>query len=105
MSDEVNAPRMSVLHPGIPRTPAPEHGGGVDPTRLCAYTAVALLAWILTPPFVVVLMSTLGLVAHVRASRAGMPHVDCRLHDARLVVAYLVTAWVIGAWFTVQALG
>jgi hypothetical protein len=95
---------MSVLHGGTPLAHAPQQGG-VDPTRLCAYTAVGLLAWILTPPFVVVLMSTLGLIAHARARRAGMPHVNCRLHDARLVVAYLVTAWMIGAWFTVQALG
>lgn len=98
-----NVPRASVLHPGT-SLPAATGQGAFDPMRLCIYTAIGILAWILTPPFVVVWMATLGLIGYAKAYRAGLVHVNCRLRDVRLVVAYLAVAWAVGAWFTVQSL-
>ena len=107
MSTPDRAPRASVLHAGDPdpqQSWAGRHGFGFDPMHLCTYTAVAILAWLLTPPLVVVLMSTLGLLAYVKAMRAGMVRTDCRLRTPRLVIAYLAVAWLVGAWFTVAEL-
>ena len=104
MSTPDRTPRMSVLHEEDSRAAqswAVRHGFGFDPMRLCTYTAVAILAWLLTPPLVVVMMSTLGLVAYAKAMRAGIVHTHCRLRSPRMVIAYLAVAWLAGAWFTV----
>jgi hypothetical protein len=65
-----NSPRASVLRAGPPPDPA---AGGVqapfDPLRLCIFTTIALLAWVLSPPVVVVWMATLGLIGYVKAYR------------------------------------
>lgn len=100
-SDET--PRMSVLRPGTPLQGATQQGG-LDPMRLCTFTAIAILAWVLTPPVVVVWMATIGLIGYLKAYRAGLIRVHCRLRDVRLVVAFLALAWLTGAWFTVQSL-
>jgi hypothetical protein len=97
-------PRASVLHEEDARARQPwavRHGFGFDPMHLCTYTAVAILAWLLTPSLVVVMMSSLGLVAYARALRAGIDHTSCRLRSPRMVIAYLAVAWLAGAWFTV----
>ena len=98
-----NSPRASVLRAGPPPDPA---AGGVqapfDPLRLCIFTTIALLAWVLSPPVVVVWMATLGLVGYVKAYRAGLARSRCYLRDVRLVLAYLSVAWLAGAYFTVK---
>ena len=38
----------------------PHHGPPSDPLRLCIFTTIAVLAWLLTPPLVVVWMAALG---------------------------------------------
>lgn len=73
-----------------------------DPLRLCIFTTIALLAWVLTPPLVVVWMSTLALIGYTKAHRAGLTRSRCYLRDVRLVLAYLSVAWVLGLVFTVR---
>jgi hypothetical protein len=98
------APRASVLGAGAaPSDAAPGQEAPFDPLRLCIFTTIAILAWILTPPLVVVWMSTLGLIGYVKAYRAGLTTSRCYLRDVRLVLAYLGTAWLVGAVFTVRA--
>jgi len=82
-------------------SPQPEQ---FDPLRLCVYTTVALLAWLLTPAAVVALFSGVALVAYFRARRAGLVKSKCKLGDTRLVMAYLAVAFFAGAYFTVQRL-
>lgn len=89
------APRASVLGE-TPTQPV------FDPLRLCIFTTIALLAWLLTPPLVVVWMATLGLIGYVKAYRAGLTKSRCYLRDVRLVLLYLGAAWVLGAAFTVR---
>jgi hypothetical protein len=75
-----------------------------DPFRLCVYTTVAVLAWLLTPAAVVALFSGVALVAYLRARRAGLVKSKCKLGDTRLVMAYLTVAFLAGVYFSVQRL-
>ncbi|MFQ5968018.1 MAG: hypothetical protein ACE5MI_10460, partial [Acidimicrobiia bacterium] len=59
-----------------------------DPLRLCVFTTVALLAWLLSPPLMVAVMSGLAIVAYGRARRAGVLKSRCLLGDTRIVLAY-----------------
>jgi len=95
------SPRTSVLGGGASPEP-PTAEGPFDPLRLCIFTTIALLAWLLTPPLVVVWMSTLALVAYGKAHRAGLTRSRCYLRDVRLVLLYLSLAWVAGVVFTVR---
>ena len=75
---------------------APWPAGVPDPLRFCVMTTVALLAWALGPPAVVVAMSALGLWAYRRAIRAGLTETRCVLKRPRLVLAYLALALLAG---------
>ena len=104
MSVPGESPRASVLRSTGALPPA--DGGAsrqapFDPLRLCIYTTIAVLAWLLTPPLVVVWMATLGLLGYVKAYRGGLTRSNCFLRDVRLVLLYLSLAWVAGAYFTV----
>ena len=88
-------PRASVLGASAPQQV-------FDPLRLCIFTTIALLAWLLTPPLVVVWMATLGLIGYVKAYRAGLTKSRCYLRDVRLVLLYLGVAWLLGVVFTVR---
>ncbi len=90
-------PRASVLN-----SPAAGDTQPFDPLRLCIFTTIALLAWLLTPPAVVVWMATLGLIGYVKAYRAGLTRSRCYLRDVRLVLLYLGAAWLLGAVFTIR---
>jgi len=68
-----------------------------DPMRLCVYTSIALLAWIVSPPVMIMAMSALGIVGYVRAVRAGLTRSKCVLREPRLVLVYLGSAFVAGA--------
>jgi len=70
-----------------------------DPIRFCVYTTVALLAWIVSPPVMVMAMSGLGLWAYWRAVRAGLTRSKCVLRNPKLVLFYL------GAVFSAGAVG
>lgn len=94
MSDDLT-PRASVLHESQPAQP-------FDPLRLCIFTTIAVLAWLLTPPLVVVWMATLGLIGYVKAYRAGLTRSKCYLRDVRLVLLYLGVAWLAGTYFTLR---
>jgi hypothetical protein len=59
-----------------------------DPLRLCVYTTVAALAWLLGP-FAVLAFAGLGLAGYVRARRAGLTRSACVLRDTRVVIGYL----------------
>lgn len=68
-----------------------------DPIRFCVYTTVALLAWIVSPPVMVMVMSGLGLWAYWRAVRAGLTRSKCVLRNPKLVLLYLGTVFAAGA--------
>ena len=74
MSVSGESPRASVLRSGgVPPTADGTKGHAPsDPLRLCIFTTIAVLAWLLTPPLVVVWMATLGLLGYVRAYREGL---------------------------------
>ena len=59
-----------------------------DPLRLCVFTTVALLTWLLGPA-VVVAFAALGFTGYLRARRAGLTRSKCLLRDTRLVLGYL----------------
>lgn len=59
-----------------------------DPLRLCVFTTVALLTWLIGPA-VVVAFAALGFSGYVRARRAGLTRSKCLLRDTRLVLGYL----------------
>jgi len=69
----------------------------IDPIRYCVYTTVALLAWLVSPPVMVMAMSGLGLAAYWRAVRGGLTRSKCVLRNPRLVLLYLATVFTGGA--------
>lgn len=66
-------------------------GPGQDPLRLCVYTTVALLGWVLGPA-VVLGFAGAGFAAYGAARRNGLTRSKCVLRDTRLVLAYLALA-------------
>jgi hypothetical protein len=72
-----------------------------DPLRLCIYTTVALLAWLLGP-LAVLLFSGLGVWAYTRARRQGLLRSRCILGDTRLTITYLGLAFVLAALFVAR---
>ena len=68
-----------------------------DPIRFCVYTTVALLAWLVGPPVMVMAMSGLGLWAYSRAVRAGLTRSKCVLRNPKLVLLYLGSVFAAGA--------
>jgi hypothetical protein len=66
-----------------------------DPLRLCVYTTIALLAWVVGP-LVVVAFGVMGVLAYASARRGGLLESKCVLKDTRLVLAYLALAAVAG---------
>lgn len=86
-----SAPAWSAsAHPaaGHPAPGQPVSAQPYDPLRLCVYTTVALLAWLLGP-WAVLAFAALGIAGYVRARRAGLTRSKCVLRDVRLVLAYL----------------
>ena len=72
----------------IPGTPSNKVDTPFDPLRLCVYTTVALLGWLLGP-FAVVWFSALGLIGYWKAHQAGLTRSRCVLGDVRIVLLYL----------------
>jgi hypothetical protein len=60
-----------------------------DPLRLCVFTTVALLGWVLGP-VAVLAFSAVAVVGYARARRQGLLRSRCALGDTRVVMAYLV---------------
>jgi uncharacterized membrane protein YczE len=78
-------------------TISPAPSVSFDPIRFCVYTTVALLAWLVSPPVMVMAMSGLGLWAYSRAVRAGLTRSKCVLRNPKLVLLYLGTVFAAGA--------
>jgi len=57
--------------------------------RLCVFSTVALLGWLLGP-WALVVFASVAVVGYARARRAGLLRSRCKLGDTRLVLAYLV---------------
>jgi uncharacterized membrane protein len=74
-----------------------ERASGFDPIRLCVFATVALLAWLLGAPVMMMAMSALGIWGYVRAMRAGLTKTKCVLGDPRIVLVYLALIFVAGA--------
>lgn len=62
----------------------------VDPLRLCVFTTVALLGWLLGP-WALLFFAGVALVGYARARRAGLMRSKCLLGDTRLVLLWLGT--------------
>jgi len=75
-----------------------------DPLRLCIFTTVALLGWLLGP-VALVFFGALGVAGYTKARRAGLLRSKCLLGDTRLVLAYLGLLVLAGVAGTVAALG
>lgn len=78
----------------------PSQATPFDPIRLCVYSTIGLLAWLLTPAAVMAVFSGVALVAYWRARRAGLVESRCKLGDTRLVMTYLGVLFLAGAGFT-----
>ena len=80
---------------------------GVDPLKLCVFTTVALLGWLLGP-WAVLVFATLAFTAYLKARRGGLLRSKCLLRDTRLVLAWLgllvVVAVAAIAWDVAQLL-
>lgn len=87
----------------IPGNPSQITEQPFDPLRLCIYTTVALLGWLLGP-FAVVWFGILGLVGYWKAHQAGLTRSKCALGDVRIVLAYLFAITVIAAFVASQTL-
>lgn len=61
---------------------------GVDPLKLCVFTTVALLGWLLGP-WAVLVFATLAFTSYSQARRGGLLRSKCLLRDTRLVLAWL----------------
>lgn len=79
----------------------PSQATPFDPIRLCVYSTIGLLAWLLTPALVMAGFSGVALVAYRRARRKGLAKSRCKLGDTRLVMTYLGVLFIAGAGFTV----
>lgn len=73
---------------GPEATPGVGPAATYDPLRLCIFTTVALLTW-LVGPAVVVAFAALGFAGYLKARRAGLTRSRCVLRDTRLVLGYL----------------
>lgn len=78
-------------------TPRSEPPRSLDPVRFCAMTTVALIAWIVSPPVCLMIMSGFGLWAYTRAIRGGLGESRCVLKRPVLVLGYLSLTFVAGA--------
>jgi len=81
---------------GAPPVPSAPHAS-FDPLRFCVYTTVALLAWLVSAPVMMMAMSALGLWTYGRAIRGGLTRTKCVLRNPRLVLGYLALVFVAGA--------
>ena len=77
-----------------PPAASPPVPTGIDPLRFCVFTTIALLAWLLGAPAVVMAMSAMGLWAYGRAVRGGLQQTRCVLRRPKLVLGYLALAFV-----------
>ena len=93
MSERTSPP--SAFDPVIGVHPEP-----FDPLRLCIYSTIGLLAWLLTPALVVSVFSGIALVAYFKARRAGLVKSRCKLGDTRLVMTYLGVLFLAGVGLT-----
>ena len=75
-----------------------------DPLRFCVYTTIALLAWLVSAPVMMMAMSALGLWAYGRAIRGGLTRTKCVLRSPRLVLGYLALVFLAGAIGLARAL-
>ena len=67
-----------------------------DPLRLCIYTTVALIAFVLGP-IAVLGFSILAIAGYARARRNGLLRSRCKLGDTRVVLLYLSVVAVLAA--------
>jgi hypothetical protein len=93
---------MHAPHASRRAAPPPPPGAhqvptGIDPLRFCVFTTVALLAWLLGAPAVVMAMSAMGLWTYGRAVRGGLTQTRCVLRHPKLVLAYLALAFLAAA--------
>ena len=86
-----------------PDPTAPGSPAAYDPLRLCIYTTITLIAWVVTPPAAAMVFSALGLAGYLRAYRAGLTRSRCLLGDTRLVLAYLAVVLVASTAVTIYS--
>lgn len=87
----------------IPGVPTKDSNTPFDPLRLCIYTTVALLGWLLGP-FAVIWFGVLGLLGYWKAHQAGLTRSRCALGDVRIVLAYLFAITGVAVFMAVRFL-
>jgi hypothetical protein len=87
--------------PPINQPAEPVRQAEYDPLRLCIFTTIAIIAWIVTPPATVAVFAAIGLYGYHKARRAGLLRSRCLLGDTRLVMLYLALAFLAGSSFTI----
>ena len=88
---------MTTTQPSGP----PTSPNSYDPLRLCIFSTVALLTWLIGPA-ALTFFAGLGLVGYVRARRAGLTRSRCYLRDTRLVIGYLAVLALAGVYGVVR---
>ena len=102
---ETNPTSTAAADSPVNPTPVTVGGGAeYDPLRLCIYTTIGLIAWLITPPLTVAVFGSIGVAGYWRARRRGLVSSRCLLGDTRLVIAYLALAAVAGTAWTVWQL-
>lgn len=90
MNDPRQVPAPHVAADSSTAAAGPGAGAGPpDPLRLCVFSTVALLGWLLGP-WALLAFAGVAVVGYARARRAGLLRSRCKLGDTRLVLAYLV---------------
>ncbi len=92
--------RPSPIAVASPDAPPAEY----DPLRLCIYTTIGVIAWLITPPLTVAVFGWIGVAGYWRARRRGLAASRCLLGDTRLVIAYLALAATAGTAWTLWSL-
>jgi hypothetical protein len=91
-------PRRASPQPPLP-TFEPTKTAAYDPLRFCIFTTIALIAWALSPPVAVMLMSGMGLWAYGRGRVHGIGRTKGLLLDTRVVMTYLGAAFLASTFF------
>lgn len=80
--------------------PQPAPPAEYDPLRLCIYTTIGVISWLISPPLTVAIFGWIGVAGYWRARRRGLAASRCLLGDTRLVIAYLAAAAAAGTLWT-----
>ena len=100
---------VSSLVDGADQPPAePAAEAPFDPLKLCIFSTIALLGWVLGP-YALLVFAALAFAGYWKAHRMGLRRSRCYLRDTRLVLLYLAVLTVAGiagaVWWIMRLVG